>query len=116
MGLSNMLQGGGAAGAEAGAAPATPTTEAPAGGATAAPAQKSFGDRLGDYFKNRYPIAGGLAGMVFDPQQSQPATAPLAPMPGGTVQQPDYSQMIAQNAQPQQGGGGLGAILKLLGL
>jgi hypothetical protein len=112
MGLSNMPQGGGAAGAEAGAAPATPTTEAPGG---AAPAEKSFGDRLGDYFKNRYPIAGGLAGMVFDPQQSQPATAPLAPMPGGT-QQPDYSQMIAQNAQPQQGGSGLGAILKLIGL
>jgi hypothetical protein len=111
MGLSNMLQGGGATGAEAGAAPATPV----GGVEAAAPAQKSFGDRLGDYFKNRYPIAGGLAGMVFDPQQSQPATAPLAPMPGGTTQ-PDYSQMIAQNAQPQQGGGGLGAILKLIGL
>lgn len=115
MGLSNMLQGGGASGAEAGATPASPDAAAPAGGATTAPEQKSFGDRLGDYFKNRYPIAGGLAGMVFDPQQQQPATAPLAPMPGGT-QQPDYSQMIAQNAQPQQGGGGLGAILKLIGL
>lgn len=115
MGLSNMLQGGGAAGAEAGATPATPTGDVPAGGATpAAPAQKSFGDRLGDYFKNRYPIAGGLAGMVFDPQQNQAAVAPLAPVPGNT--QPDYSQMIAQNAQPQQGGGGLGAILKLIGL
>lgn len=114
MGLSNMRQGGGAAEGEVGAAPATPTGDAPVGGAApAGPEKQSFGDRLGDYFKNRYPIAGGLAGMVF-PQQGQTASAPLAPMPNQT--QPDYSQMIAQNAQPQQGGGGLSAILKLIGM
>ena len=107
MGLSNMLQGGsGGGGADAGA------TAAPAtgGDAATAPQHKSFGDKLGDYFKSRYPIAGGLAGMVFDPngQQAptaQPASAPLAAMPNNS--QPDYSSLIAQNAQPQQGGGGL---------
>ncbi len=121
MGLSNMLQGGGAAGAEAGATPASPDAAAPAGGATTAPEQKSFGDKLGDYFKSRCPIAGGLAGMVFDPNQNQQtapapaaAVAPQAQILPGD--QPDYTQMIAMNAQPQQGGGGLGAILKLIGL
>jgi len=104
MGLSNLLQKD------------TETGSAPTGGTgTAAQAPKTFGDKLGDYFKNRYPIAGGLAGMVFDPQQQgQPATAPLTSMPGNT--QPDYSQMIAQTAQPQQSGNGLEAIIKLLGL
>ena len=79
----------------------------------------SFGDRLGDYFQKRYPIAGGLAGAAFGQgnQVSSAPTAtgvdaPLQPMPGQP--QPDFS-MLAQNAQPQ-GGGGLAMILKLLGV
>lgn len=113
MGLSNMPQGG-SGGANAGGA----TSAAPAAnGSSAAAPHKSFGDKLGDYFKNRYPIAGGLASAVFDP--SQTATPAVAANPAPQVQilpsdQPDYSQLIAQNAAPKSGGG-LSALLKLLG-
>jgi hypothetical protein len=102
MGLSNILTGGDGATAE-GAAPS---------------AKPDFGDRMGDYFESKYPISGGLAQAVFgqnaQPQAAPtatPATAPSAAMPNNS--QPDYSQMIAQNAQPQQAGGGLAALLKL---
>lgn len=112
MGLSNMLQGGGGADTGAGGATAAPAT----GDSGAAASHKSFGDKLGDYFQSRYPIAGGLAGMVFNPNQNQapaaPATSTGPTDPG--VSMPDYSSLIAQNAQPKQGGGGLAAILKLL--
>lgn len=108
MGFSNLLGGGGDQ--TAGAAPTT--------GDTPAAPHKSFGDKLGDYFKSRYPIAGGLAGTVFDPAQ-QPQAAPaagVAPqaqiLPGD---QPDYGQMLAMNAMPKQGGG-LATILKLIGV
>lgn len=103
MGLSNILPGGGDQGG-GGAAPAT--------GDAAAPAHQSFGDKLGNYFESKYPIAGGLANMVFGNSQTPAAAAaaPIAPMPSGT--QPDYSQMIAQNAQPKQGSGGLATLLK----
>lgn len=100
MGLSNILPGGEGQGA------------APTDG-TAAPAHQDFGQRLGNYFESKYPIAGGLAQAVFgggnQAPATQPATAPLAAMP--QAGQPDYS-MIAQNAQPKQGGG-LAALLKL---
>jgi hypothetical protein len=113
MGLSNFLPGGqGADPAAGGAAPATGDAVA------AAPAAKpDFGQRLGSYFENKYPIAGGLAQAVFGQNTPAPAatpanpgTPPIALPPGGD--QPDYSQMIAQNAQPKQGGG-LAALLKL---
>jgi hypothetical protein len=101
MGLSNLLPGGESQGAGA-------------ADETAAPAHQDFGHRLGNYFESKYPIAGGLAQAVFGGGNqapiTQPATAPLAAMPQPS--QPDYS-MIAQNAQPKQGGG-LAAILKLL--
>lgn len=106
MGLSNILPGGGGQGAAPadGAAPATD--------ATAAPAHQDFGQRLGSHFESKYPVAGGLAQAVFGGSQasaSQPATAPLVPMPQAGQQ--DMS-MLAMNAQPKQGGG-LEALLKL---
>lgn len=112
MGLSNMLQGG-SGGADAGGA----TSAAPAtGDSSAAAPHKSFGDKLGDYFKNRYPIAGGLASAVFDPSQTAAPAVAANPAPQAQIlpgDQPDYSQMIGMNAMPRQGGG-LAAILKLL--
>lgn len=105
MGLSNILPGG----EGQGAAPAEGA--APTGDAAAT--KPDFGQRLGNYFESKYPIAGGLAQAVFGNNQAPaatPATAPLAPMP--QAGQPDTS-MLAMNAQPQQGGGGLAALLKL---
>ncbi len=55
-------------------------------------------------------IAGTIGDFLLQQSGMQPIYGPTV------LQQPDYSQMIAQNAQPQQGGGGLGAILKLIGL
>ena len=112
MGLSNILPTGG----DQGAAPAGGT--APAAGDPAAK-KPDFGERLGNYFESKYPIAGGLAQAVFGNNQApagtaptaQPATAPLAAMPTGGTQQD--TSLIAMNAQPQQGGGGLAALLKL---
>lgn len=112
MGFSNLLGGGGDQ--AAGAAPAT-------GDASATPAARpDFGQRLGNYFESRYPIAGGLANAVFGDSKQQAsvagtapasAVAPLAAMP--SPRQPDYS-ILAMNAQPQQRGGGLAALLKFL--
>ena len=107
MGLSNMLPGG-----DQGGAAAAPTGDA------ATPAKKpDFGDRLGSYFENKYPIAGGLANMVFgqnaspQPAAQPAAVAPLAPMPQAGQQD---TSMLAMNAQPKSGGGdGLMALLKL---
>lgn len=109
MGLSNILPTGG----DQGAAPAGGA--APAAGDAAAK-KPDFGERLGNYFESKYPIAGGLAHAVFGnnqaPAPAAPTTvdAPLPQMPGQPA--PDYS-MLAMNAQPQQGGGGLAALLKL---
>lgn len=63
----------------------------------------NFGQRLEQYAKDRYPVAGGLMGQVFGAQQQQPQMqAPaLAPMPDGSMQQPD---MIGMNAQPKSSG------------
>jgi hypothetical protein len=99
MGLSNMSPGGAG------------------GGDPAAGALPDFGDRLGNYFESRFPVSGGLADMVFgqnaapESADGQPATAPLALMPQAGQQD---TSMLAMNAQPQQGGGGLATLLKLL--
>jgi hypothetical protein len=80
-----------------------------------AASQPSFGDRLMTYLQNKYPVAGGLANAAFGGHQSSdtnPSVASLPPVQG--MEQPDYSQMLAMNAQPKQGGGGLSTILKLL--
>ena len=112
MGFTNLMGGGDLA--AGGAAPA-PTGDAPAGDAAKKP---DFGERLGNYFENRFPIAGGLAGAVFGnnaaPQTQAPTAvdAPLPQMPGQPA--PDYS-MLAMNAKPEEGGG-LAAILKLIGV
>jgi hypothetical protein len=110
MGLSNILPTGG----DQGAAPAEGAV--PAEGATPAKSP-DFGQRLGNYFESKYPIAGGLAQAVFGNNQApaagaavQPATAPLAAMPQAGQQD---TSMLAMNAQPKQGGGGLEALLKL---
>lgn len=110
MGLSNIIPGADKAGDGGGGA--APTT-----GDAAAPAHKSFGDKLGDYFQSKYPIAGGLAGMVFGNNQVPPAATPPAGGTGPTdpgMSMPDYSNVVMANAQPQQGGGGLAALLKIL--
>lgn len=99
MGLSNILSAGG-----------------DQGGAVATVASR---EHPWDYFESKYPIAGGLAHAVFgNNQASTPTTpvsvdAPLPQMPNPPA--PDYS-MLNMNVRPQQGGGGLGAILKLIGL
>lgn len=104
MGFSNILPAGGD---QAGAAPAA---------GDAAAKKPDLGQRLGDYFKSRYPIAGGLASAVFDPSQTAAPAVAANPAPQAQIlpgDQPDYSQMIGMNAMPRQGGG-LAAILKLL--
>jgi hypothetical protein len=80
----------------------------------------SFGDRLGSYFASKYPIAGGLAQAVFGnggaPQVTQ-ASAPLGNLPTGAEGQAPQSDLVGMNAQPKSGGGGgLQAILSLIGL
>ncbi len=77
--------------------------------------QSSFSGRLGDYFKNQYPVAGGIAGAMFDPRQPQSGAAPLMPLPGNVTSQPDYSVLAMQNNQPQRSSG-LATVLKLIGL
>lgn len=97
MGLSNGASGGGDAPAASGAAPAMP--------------HKDLGDRLGGYFQSRYPLAGGLADMVFGHNQNpDEASRPSPQMPGQP--ESDYS-MLSMNSQPRQGGG-LATLLKLL--
>lgn len=100
MGLSNMSPGGG------GGASVAPTDNA-----ATLTKKPDFGDRLGSYFESRYPVAGGLANMVFGQNTSpQPvAVAPLAPMPQAGQQD---TSMLAMNAQPKSGDG-LKALLKL---
>ena len=100
MGFSNILPGGGD----------------PAAG-NAAAKKPDFGERLGNYFDSKYPIADGLAQAVFGNNQApapgptaQLATAPLAPMPQAGQQD---TSLLGMNAQPQHGGGGLAALLKL---
>lgn len=86
----------------------------------------SFGHMLIDYLKNRYPIAGGVAGAIAGngrptqdgssgavAQAGQAASAPPVVLPSNNM--PDYSGLISQNAQPSQGSGqGLKAILSML--
>ena len=95
---------------------------APAGGGNVVAKKPTFGDWPGTYFQERYPIAGGLAGMVFGNNAPQIALHPEYQQPGAqfsVTSDPDgqdsYSQLISMNAQPKQGGG-LSAILKLLGV
>lgn len=103
MGLSNIIPTGG----DQGATPEWRATQA----------HQGLGHQLGNYFESKYPVAGGLAQAVFGNNQApapgataQPATAPLAPMPQAG---PQDTSLLAMNAQPQQGGGGLAALLKL---
>ncbi len=66
-----------------------------------------FGHNLMSYMQQRYPVMDGIANAIAAPD----ANAGAAPQ----GQMPDYSSMIAQNAQPKQSGG-LSAILKLIGI
>jgi hypothetical protein len=76
-----------------------------AGGAAAeAP---SFGDRLGSFMTDRYPVAGGLANSVFGTGQAPAAQAP----PQDIVMSPS-SSLIEMNAKPKSSG--LGELVKLL--
>lgn len=82
-------------------------------------AGQAIGGKVGDAISNHYnpdheqSMADSLFNKVFgDNQQTAPqsgvaapvASAPLVPMPSQA--QPDYSQMMALNAQPKQGGAG----------
>lgn len=91
---------------------------------TAATSHDNFGQIFSHILEQKYPMAGGLAHMVFGGGNASPqssagtppgyggmATAPLPQMPTGETQQPD---IISQNAKPPSGGsGGLGALLSL---
>jgi hypothetical protein len=84
---------------------------------TPVPVHQSFGDRLGDLFKERFPVAGGLAGMIggHNTAATQGMPVPengLPPIQMPTQDLPDYSAQMQQNAQPKSGGG-LQALLKL---
>lgn len=111
MGFSNTLQDNkGAADAGVGNAP----SGAPL---TATTPHKSFGDKLGDYLKNRYPVTGGLASMVFDPSQTAAPAVAANPVPQAQIlpgDQPDYTPMIGMSPMLRQSSG-LAALLKLLG-
>jgi hypothetical protein len=74
----------------------------------------SFGGRLEQYFKGRYPVASGLAGMIFDPNNQQPQQQQITPGQTANNSLPDYSSLIAQNAVPRAPGIGLSTIIKLL--
>jgi hypothetical protein len=104
--MGNLLSSGQSAGPDYGGVPA--------------PKEESFGDKLGGFLKDRFPVAGGLADLVIGgghhtaPDGVQPVGPASAPLPNMPQQQmPDYSDIIAQNAQPKQSGG-LQTILKLL--
>lgn len=90
--------------------------EASTGSATGDKYQKqttpSFGQRIENYFQDRYPVAGGLAGKVFGgDQQNQNQVSPQYTQALPTQMQklpefvpPDFS-MLMQNAQPKSDGG-----------
>jgi hypothetical protein len=119
--MSFSIPGG--SGGGGGATPDAPAVHAPnpeAGSASHPDAGHSFGDRLGSYFASKYPIAGGLANSVFGgggAPQVQPAQAPLGNLPTGAEGQAPMADLVGPNAQPKSGGGGgLQAILSLIGL
>lgn len=105
---------------------------AAAAGATAAnPGHFDFGQAFSKILSDKYPLAGGLAHMVFGGGQAQPqANGPgmnaFAPAPAVTAPplsdiqlQPgalqDYSGMGTQGAQLKSGNsGGLMSLIKLL--
>lgn len=62
---------------------------------------------------DKYPIAGGLFQAVFGDNQAAAPTTASAPLPQMPGQPPQDPSMIAMNAQPKQGGGGLEALVKL---
>ena len=79
-------------------------------------ASPSFGDRLGSYFQQKYPVAGGLSAEVFGngqqgavPQQTQAMSTEMQKPP---EYNPPNFDMLMQNSQPKQGG--FAAIAKLL--
>jgi hypothetical protein len=71
----------------------------------------TIGKDFGSYVKQRSPTLGGLGEMVFGGGQQQ---APLPEMNLPQQPMPDNSEIIAQNAKPPEGGGGLSMILKML--
>lgn len=114
--MSFSIPGGGGGNSGATSAPAVHALNPEAVGPGAAhhpDAGPSFGAKLGNYFESKYPIAGGLANAVFG---GQPASAPLGNLPTGAEGQ-NQPDLVAMNAQPKSGGGGgLQAILSLIGL
>lgn len=78
--------------------------------------EPDLGQRLGSYFQNKYPIAGGLLNQVFPGQQPQQAIQPPVHMSMGENQvNPNYEELIVQNSKPKTGGG-LQALLSLIGV
>lgn len=92
-------------------------------------AGQAIGGKVGTAISNHYNPdheqsgAGSLFNKVFGANQPDApqagaaapvASAPLAPMPSQA--QPDYSQTIAMNAQPKQGGGPLGFLANMFGI
>lgn len=87
-----------------------------------APAHQDIGHQLTNFLSQKYPIAGGLAHMVFGnggPPESPTgsgtgaamAQAPLPQMPEQST--PDFS-MLAANAKPPENSGLKNIIMQLL--
>lgn len=68
---------------------------------------QSVGSAIGDAFKNKFPISGGLAGMIAgeggnkDTVVSPTVNIP-APLPD--METPDYSTLLGMNAKPKSSG------------
>jgi len=75
----------------------------------------SVGDSVGSYLQQRFPIAGGLANMVFGNHNQNPAPAEQGAAPPSTGLAPlsDYSNMVAMGGNKSQSNGGLMTLLKL---
>lgn len=79
----------------------------------------SFGDRLGAYAQERFPIAGGLLNQLFGGGQQQggpqQATIPTGVGPQPAQQPAPQGDLIGLNAAPQPSSGeGLKTIAKLI--
>lgn len=115
MGLSNAEIAGGDRSSETQSMASQPV----AAPADSGPAHQSFGDKLGSYIAQKYPVAGGLAGSVFGDnsggqQQQGAASAPLGQMPN--QQDPNFGLVDGHAGRMANSSSGIGTLLKLFGI
>jgi len=79
MGLSNIVAGGSP----------QPTTDT--------------SSSIGDYFADKYPIAGGLMQSLFSHNNPEPSGGQTMAMPA--PRRPDFSEMLTHNTKLASGGG-----------